>query len=123
MKAFEPGSSFYFHRAVEMPGKPAIDLSVDPPPDLVIEVDISRNSAHRFPIFAAIGVREVWRYHSGEVTMFALSGGGYQNLDRSRFLPRLSAAAVSKFVEDSRHQAPGDWFESLKAYLTAGSLS
>lgn len=95
MKAFEPDSSFYFHRAVEMRG---------------------RNSA-------AIGVREVWRYHSGEMTMFAPSGGGYQNLDRSHFLPRLRAAAVSKLVEDSRHQAPGDWFESLKAYLAAGSLS
>ena len=56
-KGFEPDSSFYLDaRAEAMRGKKELDLLVDPPPDLVIEIDIASSSLPRLPIFAAVGV-------------------------------------------------------------------
>src|SRR5881409_2873681 len=61
-KGFEPDSSFYFRDADMMRDKDELDLAVDPPPELIIEVDIGNSSLNRFPIYASIGVGEVWRY-------------------------------------------------------------
>ena len=58
-KGFEPDSCFYIQHADAVSGKEEIDLKVDPPPDLTIEVDITRDSLSRFPIFAAVGTPEV----------------------------------------------------------------
>jgi Uma2 family endonuclease len=55
----------------------AIDLTVDPPPDLVIEIDITSPSLDKFPLYAVIGVPEVWRYDGTHVTMHRLAGERY----------------------------------------------
>ena len=48
-QGFEPDSSFYIRNEERIRGKPRIDLSADPPPDLVIEVDITSPSLDKFP--------------------------------------------------------------------------
>src|SRR5919112_5545286 len=55
-RGFEPDASFYIRNEERIRGKPRIDLSVDPPPDLVIEVDITSPSLDKFPIYARLGV-------------------------------------------------------------------
>ena len=54
-KGFEPDSSFYFRNVALIMKKDEIDLGADPPPDLVIGVDITSPSLNKFPIFAAVG--------------------------------------------------------------------
>ena len=49
-------------------GLKRIDLRRDPPPDLVIEVDVTHSSVPRMPIYAALGVPEVWRLAEGAVS-------------------------------------------------------
>ena len=39
-----------------------VDLSIDPPPDLALEVDVTRSCLNRLEIYAALGVAEVWRF-------------------------------------------------------------
>ena len=56
-----------------MAGRDTIDLTVDPPPDLIVEVDISHPSLDKFPIYASLGIPEVWR-HNGD-TLAVLSPG------------------------------------------------
>jgi Uma2 family endonuclease len=58
-KGFEPDSCFYFRHAAAIRGREKLDLAVDPPPELIIEVDITSSSLDRFAIFAAMGVAEV----------------------------------------------------------------
>src|SRR5204862_3490478 len=91
-KGFEPDSSFYFRNAAAVRGKHIIDLHVDPPPELVIEVDITRSSLKRFPIFAAIGVAEVWRYDGECVRFYGLEGSEYQPIEASIVLPPMTAS-------------------------------
>jgi Uma2 family endonuclease len=59
LKGTEPDVSLYVRNAKQIIGKD-IDIETDPPPDIVVEVDITRDSTARFPILAALGVPEVW---------------------------------------------------------------
>ena len=69
-RGFEPDGCYYFTNVERMRAKKRIDLTKDPVPDLAIEVDISSPSISRFPIFARLGVQEVWRYHKGRVAIY-----------------------------------------------------
>jgi Uma2 family endonuclease len=93
LKAFEPDSCFYIQHADAVMGNADIKLPVNPPPDLVIEVDITRESLNRFPIFAAVGIPEVWRFDGARVIFFRWSeshilstgvGGLYRDYAQSR---------------------------------------
>ena len=60
-KGFEADASFYIKNAGRVAGKARIDLAVDPPPDLAIEIDITNPSLDKMAIYAALLVPEVWR--------------------------------------------------------------
>ena len=61
-KGLEPDDCFWIAHEAEVRGKTIIDLRTDPPPDLAIEVDISRSSLDRMGIYAKLRVPEVWRW-------------------------------------------------------------
>ncbi|MGH3144260.1 MAG: Uma2 family endonuclease [Rubrobacter sp.] len=69
-RGFEPDACFYFSEKIpQVRGKRRLSLDAgDPPPDLVVEVDITSPSASKLPIYARLGVAEVWR-HDGERLM------------------------------------------------------
>jgi Uma2 family endonuclease len=75
------------------------DLPSDPPPELVIEVDITRSSLNRFPIFAGIGVAEIWRYHDDRVHFYALEGTGYRTIEDSVVLSAMTASQATIFLK------------------------
>ncbi|MGH9851493.1 MAG: Uma2 family endonuclease, partial [Blastocatellia bacterium] len=77
-QGFEPDSCFYIQNAGRVRGQTKIDLHTDPPPDLVIEIDITRPSLNKFPIFAGLGIAEIWRYSKGALTIFKLEVGEYR---------------------------------------------
>src|SRR6266478_2684699 len=60
-RGFEPDSCFYVQRAGQIAGKKRLDLTVDPPPDLVLEVDITHSSLDKLSIFAGFGRRRLCR--------------------------------------------------------------
>src|SRR3954462_13121446 len=71
-RGFEPDSCFYIQNEERIRGKGRIDLTVDPPPDLVIEIDITSPSFSKLPIYAQIGVPEVRRYDGERMTILVL---------------------------------------------------
>ncbi|MCA1717577.1 MAG: Uma2 family endonuclease [Actinobacteria bacterium] len=74
-RGFEPDECFYFQDIEHVRGKKDIDLDAgDPPPDLVFEVDVTNPSLDKLPIFAQVGVAEIWRYSGGRMEMFGLRG-------------------------------------------------
>ena len=75
-----------------------IDLSRDPPPDLVIEIDISNSSLNKFPVYAHMGVPEVWRSDGTQVFFFVLSDEQYKPAQESRALPALSSSVATPRV-------------------------
>ncbi len=76
-RGFEPDSCFYVQNETRVSGKTQIDLSVDPPPDLVIEVGITSPSLNKLPNHGQIGVTEVWRYDGGRLEILRLESTEY----------------------------------------------
>ena len=97
-RAFEPDESYYIAHADEIRLKDEVDLLLDPPPDLVIEVEITSSAIAKLKLFAAMGVPEVWRHDGTRLTMLARSGDGYEPIASSIGLPGLWAAMIDAFV-------------------------
>jgi len=97
-RAFEPDESYYIAHADLIRPKDEVDLQIDPPPDLVIEVEITRSAIAKLRLFAAMGVPEVWRHDGTRLTMLALDGAEYRPLDASLCLPGLTAAMIDSVL-------------------------
>jgi Uma2 family endonuclease len=119
-KAVEPDRLFYFRaNAARVQALRELDLTVDPPPDLVIEVDVTASSVPRLPIFAALGILEVWRIDDDEELRFLhlQPDGTYQPRDRSRAFPALLVAEAARFLEQGRGANKTAWIRSFRAYV------
>lgn len=96
----EPDDSFYIQNADAVMGKDEnVDLAFDPPPDLVVEIDRSSSSLDKFPIYAGLGVPELWRVHQRQVRIWILTGDEYEESEHSRAFPFLTADVISRFLE------------------------
>ena len=118
-KGFEPDSWFYLDHAEEMRGRDELDPDKDPAPDLVIEVDITRSSLDRFPIFAAVGVPEVWRYDGQRVILYRLAGDQYREVAASVALPPLTGVQATAFLHDSRIMKSTAWLRRVREWVRA----
>lgn len=85
-RGLEPDECWWIAHESAVRGREDIDLAVDPPPDLVLEVEVSRGTLDRMGIYAALEVPEVWRH--GPYRMSAR---------RQRYLPHLRPQPVLPF--------------------------
>jgi Uma2 family endonuclease len=69
------------------------------PPDLVIEVDISRSSIRKLPIFATFHVTEVWQYQNASLTAYRLQDGTYVPIAESTVLPGFPLAQIQTLLD------------------------
>ena len=115
-RGFEPDSCFYIQNAARVRGKKRIDLSSDPPPDLVIEIDITSPSLDKFPIFAQAGVPEVWRFDGGQLTIYELAAGEYLERDASIAFPTVAAADITTFIKESETMNRPEWVRKLRGW-------
>lgn len=101
-KALEPDKCYWLANAAQIVGVKQLDLDVHPPPDLAIEVDVSRSSMNRFGIYAALGVPEVWRLDGDELHVYRLSDKAYAEVPTSATFPGIAPADVMAFVIQAR---------------------
>lgn len=121
-RGFESDSCFYIQNEGRVRGKKRLDLTVDPPPDLVIEVDITSPSLAKFPIYARLGVPEVWRYDGETLSIHRLTeDAGYAEIQRSAVLPLLTADAITRFMRRSDTLDWLSWVREVRGW--ARSLS
>src|SRR5215210_4282302 len=113
-RGFEPDTCFYVQNEERIRGKARLDLTVDPPPDLVIEIDITSPSLDKFPIYARIGVPEVWRYDGEKIAIFRLEGEGYVEVSESATLPPVSGEILSSFVEEGKVLGRTTWLRRVR---------
>lgn len=120
-RGFEPDASFYIQHAADACGNTEINLDSDPPPDFVIEIDITHPSLDKLPIYAAVDVPEVWRYAEQEVIMYRRHVDGYTIVDASGVLPGVTSPQLTQLVA-SGHESPRPaWLRRVRAW--AESLS
>jgi Uma2 family endonuclease len=98
-RGLEPDRCFWIAHEPAMRGKRRLNLRVDPPPDLAIEVDVTHSSLDRLSIYAALGVPEVWRLE-GQTLTFHLLGAGrsYSAAGHSLAFPFVTPADLMSFL-------------------------
>jgi Uma2 family endonuclease len=122
-RGFEPDSCFYIQQTAQIRGKDDIDLAVDPPPDLVIEVDVTHPSLDKLPLYAAVGVTEVWRYDGASVTIYILAQEAYTASETSQALPGVTSNILSQFIVESRQLRRPDWLRRVREWAQGQAAS
>lgn len=97
-RGLEPDNCYWIASTPLLQGKRELDLRVDPPPDLAIEVDVTSSSLDRMSIYAALGVPEVWRLSTGSVAFHILEAGAYQVRSNSVSFPQLASVDLPPFL-------------------------
>ncbi|MEJ7618395.1 MAG: Uma2 family endonuclease [Pyrinomonadaceae bacterium] len=87
--------------------------ALNPPPDIAVEIDIHHGSLSKFPIYAALGVPEIWRYDGQQLTIHLLEHAEYAAADKSRALPLLTARLLTDFL--TRLKEEGE-FQTILAF-------
>ncbi|MBA3414961.1 MAG: Uma2 family endonuclease [Chloroflexia bacterium] len=115
-QGFEADSSFYVTNERFARNLAEIEPTKDPPPDLVIETDVSRSTLDKLVVYAGFGVPEVWRSHAGRVSILLLEAETYREMPRSRVLPLLTSEDLARFLAESRVQRRPEWLRSVRAW-------
>jgi len=98
-RALEPDECWYIRNLSLIRGRRRIDLTRDPPPDLVVEIDVTHSSLDRLSIYAALGVGEVWRFDGENLRVYCRgSEGRYEESDYSPTFPAVPVADLIRFV-------------------------
>jgi len=109
-KGLEPDECYYFSNIDAMRHKRGeMDLAKYPPPDLAVEIDITSRSIAREPIYAALGIPELWRFDGKQLTVLRLSPyGKYKPQKSSGLFPFLQMDEFNRFLkrfEDDDHNS------------------
>lgn len=117
-KGIEPDACFYIQSADKIIGKiESLDPQNYPVPDVAFEVDITHGSLDKFPIYAALGVPELWLYDGKNLTFYELEGEKYHQILSSRAMPQLSSEKLAEFLKISREKGQTFALKSFRAWL------
>ena len=122
-KGLEGDQCFWIQNEARMRGKRVFDLKVDPPPDLAMEIDISRSSMNRMVIYAALKVPEVWRFNGKTLRFYRLNeNGAYELCERSLAFPLLPPADVLRFLLASETTEETTLIRSFREWIRKSIL-
>lgn len=117
-RGIEPDECYYLAHEPQMRGKRDLDLSSDPPPDLAIEVDISRSSLDKLNIYAQVGVPEVWLYDGECLRVHRLQADAtYVQQETSPAFPFLDLKEVERFLERFEQFGETGWVRTFRAWV------
>ena len=116
-KGFEPDECWWIAHEPNIRGKSTLDFRSDPPPDLAIEIEMSRSLVGRIGIYAALGLPEVWRFDGKRLRFCLLSTSGkYEDSESSLAFPFLKSADLMPYLGPL--DDPLDETSRIKAFVT-----
>ena len=118
----EPDGCYYVRNAGRVIGKRRFDLDSDPPPDLVVEIDVTNESLSKFPIYAALSVPEIWRYDGSKAQVYELSISGYREISESRFFSQLTPRMLADSLMQSKSEGQTAALRSFRQQLQKRSV-
>lgn len=118
-KGLEPDTCFYVQNAARIIGKRRINLDIDPPPDVVVEVDTTNESLSKFHIYVALGVPEIWRYDGQRTHFYKLAGEGYEVIQSSLAFPNFTPQDLTQYMEQSKTEGQTAALKAFRQVLRA----
>jgi Uma2 family endonuclease len=117
-RGLEPDQCYYFASAGRIQDPGHIQLDVDPPPDLAIEIDITRSCFDRLGIYAGLRVPEVWRFDGEAISVLKLqANGSYAGAEASGVLPFLPMAEVARFLREYKQNDDTRWGIAVRTWV------
>ena len=112
----EPDNCFYIQHEAAIRGKDRIDLTVDPPPDLAIEIDNSSQTS--LNSYQALQVPELWRYDGRILKIYLLQEGKYIESDRSPSFPDFPIVdVIPQYIDRSNTQGRSPTIRAFRAWV------
>ena len=109
----EPDKCFYIYNIDAVRGKKRLDLTEDPAPDLVVEIDVTSSSCNRLQVYADLGVAEVWIYDGESLAIKQLQNNTYINSQKSQFFLNLPITEIAQFLQQAETV---DYLELVKTF-------
>jgi len=123
-RGLDPDECYYIRHESLVRGRTDLDLATDPPPDLAIEVEVTRKVVDRLGIYAELGVPEVWRYDGSALTVMHLgSDGKYKPATASRALPSLPLDELTRRLAAWSATDQATWLRDWLAWVRANATA
>jgi Uma2 family endonuclease len=116
-RGVEPDTCFYVQNAHCLIGQRTIDLNVDPPPDVAVEIDNTADSTKKFSIYASLEVPELWLYNLTQVRFYKLEDGVYYEIENSIAFPLLSSDMLTNFIEQSKTEGQTATLKAFRKWV------
>ena len=115
-KGAEPDKCYYIQNEPSVRGR-TIDLETDPPPDLVVEIDITHTDIDKNALYASMGVPEFWRFNGSVLTIYQLEQDCYQEVEISPTFPWVSKEIFYQFFRQGKRIGEAQAIRELKAWV------
>ena len=116
-RGFEPDACFYIENLAQVRNKKELDLRIDPPPDIVIEIDITSSSINKLSIMAEVRVPEVWHYGKKGCRILGLEKQTYRERKSSASFPQLTPQGIAHLIEESNRLEPLAWSRYVRQWI------
>ena len=119
-RGLEPDECYWVEHEPRVRAKEEVDLDVDPPPDIAIEIEYSRSILDKLGVYAALGFPEVWRYDGRSLRVARLQPDGtYVEGDYSPSFPWLPLADLVRFLKLVGTTDETSWIRDFRAWVRA----
>lgn len=117
-KGCEADECYYILNHHRVRERRRVDLTIDPPPDLVVETEVSRSVVRRLRIYAGLGVPEIWRWRNDALTAYSLAADGqYVEREFSLNLPMLRVKELEAFLDFNLAADESAWIRQFRAWV------
>ena len=100
-RAAEPDSAYYIQNQPLVTGR-NVDLEDDPPPDLIVEIDITHTDIDKLKLYASMGIPEFWRYNGETWRIYQRQGNSYTEVEASPTFPMVPKSRLYEFLAEAR---------------------
>jgi Uma2 family endonuclease len=122
-RGLEPDESYYIANVGQIGNRMELNLEVDPPPDLAIEVEITSRILDKLEIYAKLEVPELWRFDGETLTVLVLQADGfYTSSSRSSAFPFLPMDEVTRFLLDPEMSDESRWIRTFRRWVREALL-
>lgn len=117
-RGLEADESFYLKSFSLIGDVDHLDMNADPPPDLAIEIEITRPVLNRLGIYGALGVPEIWRFDGKNLkVLIRQEDGTYRDNADSEALPWISIEEIQRFVVEDAYREDTTWAKAFRRWV------
>lgn len=117
----EADECFYIQNEAAVRGKLKINIKVDPPPDLAIEIDVTNSSMDKMAVSAELKVPEVWRFADGQLTIHILTDAGYIESETSLAFGSFPVKELAQFIQLDSQKGENARMREFRAWVRSHS--